>query len=270
MNPASTQGRWLDETVRSKSEVALYFVCWGCVTPTKPADPRNPADPAYDFTDTDAAVRNATSRGLDVVLTVTHVPEWAEGPNKPRSALAGTWKPDPGAFGDFAAALARRYSGTFATAGGPLPAVTYFEAWSEPNLTHLLSPQFKGKKPVGVERYRKMLNAFYEGVHAVNPQARVVAPGLAPYGDDPPNSDRTRPLLFLRKLLCLKDQGRRLAAAKCPDPAHFDILSHHPINLSGGPHTGAVHPDDVSTPDVKRMVRALRVRRAQGNGCARG
>src|SRR3712207_8107630 len=55
-------------------------------------------------------------------------------------------------------------------------------------------------------RSRRMLNSFYEGVHAVHADNRVIAPALAPYGD-PPGGSRMRPLVFLRELFCLK--GRR-------------------------------------------------------------
>ena len=103
-----------------------------------------------------------------------------------------------------------------------------------------------------------MLNAFYAGVHSVNPAAKVLAPGMAPYGDDPPNAARTRPLVFLRRLLCLRKSGGSLVKTNCPDPAHFDILSHHPIDLSGSPNTAAINPDDASTPDVWKLIRVAR------------
>ena len=43
------------------------------------------------------------------------------------------------------------------------------EAWNEANLSAFLTPQIAAGKPVSADHYRLMLNAFYEGVHAVQP-----------------------------------------------------------------------------------------------------
>jgi hypothetical protein len=68
---------------------------------------------------------------------------------------------------------------------------------------------------------------------------------------------RTRPLAFLRTLLCVKGKGLRRAA--CPVKPSFDVLGAHPISTSGGPQRSAIHPDDVSTPDLPGVMRTLRV-----------
>ncbi|MGH3241345.1 MAG: hypothetical protein ACRDNL_13275, partial [Spirillospora sp.] len=159
------------------------------------------------------------------------------------------------AYGAFARALASRYSGTFLG----LPRVRHFEAWNEPNLWVFLWPQWEGRVAVGAQRYRRLLNAFEEAVHAVRADNVVIAGATAPYGDDPPNALRTRPLRFLRQVLCLKKKkSGRLAKADCRRKASFDVLSHHPINLNFGPRRSAIHPDDATTPDLKHVGRTLR------------
>lgn len=87
----------------------------------------------------------------------------------------------------------------------------------------------------------------------------MVAAGTAPYGEDP-GGERSRPLRFWREVFCLKGR-KKLRGAKCPPRpkrAHLDIMAHHPINTSGGPNRSAIHPDDVSSPDMAEIQRVLR------------
>ena len=252
---------WLDRTVAGRANLVIIGVSWGTVAPSRPSNPVNPADPAYNWESIDAAVRDATARGLRVLLLVSQGPSWAEGPGRPpiADAPAGTWRPDPAAFGAFGTALATRFSGRFAG----LPRVGAYQAWAEPNLGINLMPQVVGGTHVGAIHYRAMLNAFYAGVKSVNPANLVVTAGTAPYGDlvtRRPFAPRTQPLQFWRPFFCLKKgkraKRRALLPVKCPDPPHFDVMSHHPINV-GRPRRHAINADDVSTPDLGRLKRIL-------------
>jgi hypothetical protein len=71
-----------------------------------------------------------------------------------------------------------------------------------------------------------------------------------------------RPLLFWRKLVCVRGNGK--AQRRCNKPK-FDVATHHPINTSGGPRRSAIHPDDVSTPDLRHLVDVLRTAERAGN-----
>ena len=237
-----------DRTVDANAGVVRVNVLWRTAAPNPPANPTNPADPAYNFAPYDTAVREAARRGLDVVLTVYRAPEWAEGANRPAGTPAGSWNPQPAALANFATALATRYSGSFA-APDTLPRVRYFQIWNEPNLTTYLNPQ-----PQIAAVYTDLLNAAYGAIKAINPDNQVLTAGTAPYGD-PPGGARTRPLTFWRGVLC---------ATACAGRASFDILAHHPINTSGGPKRSAVDPDDVSTPDLGNLVSLLREAEAAG------
>ena len=76
-------------------------------------------------------------------------------------------------FGQFAEAVATRYSGTFATpALGTLPRVGYLEAWNEPNLSDYLTPQYTKKSTFAGDYYRGMVNAFSAGVGALGESER--------------------------------------------------------------------------------------------------
>ena len=270
---AGERAIWLDRAVEVGAENVLPAAQWGGIAPANPSagfDPRDPADGEYDFSATDAAVRAARARGLDPLLLVTGAPLWAEGKNRPSDtsrAPLGSWKPKPGELKKFAKAVARRYSGSFDDPGdgaGVLPRVRDFQLWAEPNLSTYLNPQFRGRKPVGARHYRKMLRAFYAGIHSVSKRNRVVTGGTAPYGDIPGNkASRTAPALFWREVLCLK--GQKLRKRRCKKPAKFDVLAHHPINV-GGPERRALNADDVSTPDIGKLREILR--KAQRSGRA--
>jgi hypothetical protein len=99
-----------------------------------------------------------------------------------------------------------------------------------------------------------MLNAFYAAVHAARPGARVLSAGTAPYGD-PPGGQRMPPAQFVRDLLCLS--GSSLTPERCPNPARFDILDHHPYSVEG-PGFHAFNADDVAIVDLGKLTTPLR------------
>jgi hypothetical protein len=261
---AGERAIWLDRAAEVGAQSVLPSAQWAGIAPADPSgafDPADPADAEYDFSEADAAVRDARARGLDPMLLVTGAPLWAEGENRPSDtsrARLGTWKPKPAELREFAKAVARRYSGSFDDPGdgaGVLPRVRDFQLWAEPNLSTYLTPQFRGKKPVGARHYRRMLRAFYTGVHSVSERNRVVTGGTSPYGDVPGNgAGRTAPALFWREVLCLK--GERLKKRPCRKPARFDVLAHHPINV-GNPRRRALNADDASTPDIGKLRQIL-------------
>ncbi len=238
--------------VEARAEIVRLLVSWRAIAASRPADPTNPFDPAYNFGTLDQAVSDATAAGLTPLLTVSGAPSFAERGSRPAGAAAGTWKPDPSLFGEFARAVASRYSGSYPG----IPRVRYFQAWNEPNLSDHLAPQYVGKRQVAASLYRRMLNAFYDGIKSVYADNVVVTGGTGPYGDDP-GGERTRPLVFWREALCLRGQ-ERLRKTKCPQKPKFDVLAHHPINTSGSPTRSAVNPDDASTPDFKNVAKVLR------------
>jgi hypothetical protein len=241
----------LDRAVGAGGELVRIGVNWASVAPSPPLDAGNPADPVYRFADVDASVRAAAGRGFDVVLELGRAPAWAEGAGRPVGARPGTWRPEPGAYGQFARATARRYNGTFAPAGqAVLPRVTRFQAGNEPNLSAYLTPQWDGTRLEAARIYRELLRSFFAAVKGVDPANRVITAGTAPYGEKP-GGDRTRPVTFLRELLCLR------GGAGCDDPVPFDVLAHQPIN-AGAPSASADHPEDATTADIDRIRAVLR------------
>jgi hypothetical protein len=229
-------------------------LAWPSVAPaTQPAewDPSNPADPNYNWTVIDPIVQDAARRGLMTYITVAGAPAWAQtAPAEPDALRARL--PDAAAFGQFARAVAARYSGRFQK----LPRVRYFQAWNEPNISLSLVPQLVDRKPVAVYDYRDMLNAFARAVHSVHRDNVVIAAGLAPFRDITPEiqaqDEDWGPLSFMRELLCISASG----APTCRTRVDFDIWATHPYT-SGGPTHRAVLPNDVSLGDLAKMRAVL-------------
>jgi hypothetical protein len=246
----SVRNTWLDRAKQARAGIIRISVNWrDSVGSNPPVTPTNPADPAYNFAQLDASVESARARGLDVMLTAYDAPAWAEGNNPPSNVNSGTWKPNPAKLKEFGEALSRRYSGSFLD----LPRVRFFEAWTEPNLEEYLSPQWAHGRPVSPDRYRRMLNAFYQGVKGGQPKAKVIGGATAPYGDAP-GGDRMRPLFFLKGVFCLDDE---LKPKHCGTKPHLDVLSHHPINFFTSPHHKAFNRNDVPIANFSRVRRLM-------------
>lgn len=251
-SPNSLDAPWYGKAKDAGAGFLEINMSWAATAPTRPSgDETDPANPDYSFWASDAVISAAAANGLSISLRVQGAPTWAEGEGKPEDVPDGAWRPDAAAFGRFATAVARRYSGTFEG----LPRVRVFQAWGEANLTRYLAPQWTGPKntPTSPGLYRRLLNAFYDGVKSVHRDNLVIAGGLAPFGDLP-GGLRMPPAAFIRELVCVDD---RLRAKRCSDPAHFDALAHHPY-ATGGPFSPALNPDDVSVPDLAKLTRPVR------------
>jgi hypothetical protein len=241
--------------------VARIPVDWrNVVAATPPAgfQTRDPASPAYRFAPLDAAVVSATAAGLEPLLVVSHAPAFAEVFPRWPYAYLGSWAPDPAALADFAAALARRYDGSFPDPrlpGGVLPRVRFLQAWNEPNLARYLEPQWVAERghwsAFSPRLYRQMLNAFYAAVKSVEPSDTVVAAGIAPEGE-PAGVGAMAPIAFLGGLLCLRGSVR----TRCPDRPHFDALAFHPLSVFN-PDVPAVSSLDVAISDLGKITHLL-------------
>jgi hypothetical protein len=204
-NPTSSIRRhWLNETVDHNAEIARISVSWQNIAPTKPSDPANPNSSAYRWGSLDGILNDAAcTPGIKILLTVQKAPGWAEGAGKHGDIDAtSSWKPDADQFGKFGHALATRYGNK----------VKYYQAWNEPNLQKFLAPQWQNGKPYSPKMYRRLVNAFYDGVHSADSTSKVVAGGASPFGDPLREHKRIGPVPFLQRLFCLK--GKRLHASK--------------------------------------------------------
>ena len=249
---ASTRAYWFGRAAADKAQIARVNIYWRKAVGSARRRTRR-IRPTPTTTSHGSTVPCATraARHMQVLITVFGAPTWAEGKNRPSSAPLGTWKPDPHALGQFAQALAKRYSGSFQG----LPRVSLFEVWNEPNLSVNLTPQWVGKKPTSPDLYRSLLNAFYRGVKSVAPADTVIGGATAPFGDPrshprDPKLPRMRPLAFLRQMFCLNNN----LGPACNATTHLDVLSHHPINTVNPPTYRAINHDDIELADFHKLV----------------
>jgi hypothetical protein len=138
------------------------FIGWSDVATRQPANPRDPNDPAYDWSSVDANLLPYAGTGLEIVAQVWLTPAWASGNLSPKD-----YPLVPADFGDFMYAAALRY-----------PQIHSWMPVNEPN------------SPTSVERvtiaaYEPMLRAAYAGVKAAAPADAVIAGPLARWLGNP-------------------------------------------------------------------------------------
>ena len=109
----------------ANATVVHVLANWAQIAPTRARQPLEGADPSYRLADLDALVHAASRRGLEVYLTISGTPRWANGgrtpnhpPRKPRNLKA------------FAHMLAARYDGPLRRSEPS----RYWSIWNEPNL----------------------------------------------------------------------------------------------------------------------------------------
>jgi hypothetical protein len=209
--------RWAgDRTTRIESAaskgatVMRLLVQWNQTAPTRPERASNPFDPAYNLQDLDDTIRTAQEADMEVMLTISGTPRWANGgrtPNVMPKRLSD--------FTAFAQAIASRYSGRFAG----YPFVRFWSVWNEPNLQLFLSPQFDARgRSVAPRNYARLYAAAYKGIKAGNPRALVAIGETSARGSDKPTGVRP-----------IHSPGRFAElVAKANPRLKFDAWSHHP------------------------------------------
>jgi len=210
------------------------FMGWGSIAPDpnsrkRPGgfSPTSPsAYPAAHWAPYDAAVRAATARGMGVYFVLTGpAPLWATGvpPRGTASHNPLVYEPSPTLFGDFAAAVGKRYSGSFRPPGSssPLPAVKFWSIWDEPNYGYQLAPQAVGGVEVAPYLYRGLLDQAWGALRATGHGSNTILIGeTAPRGANNPGvANGMVPLRFLRALYCVGSSYQELrgAAARARD-----------------------------------------------------
>jgi len=203
-----------DQARQAGATVIRITVEWAAVAPTAPANASNPFDPAYRLDDVDEAVRNAQSRGIEVLMSIWGTPGWANGdagPNRMPKNL--------NSLKSFAKALSARYSGRYAG----FPHVRFWSVWNESNLDQFLSPQFNSRgKSVGPANYAKLYQAAYSGIKAGNKSAKVAIGETSPRGRDKPSPGTAQDSHSPGKFAEL--------VAKANKRLKFDAWAHHPYS----------------------------------------
>jgi hypothetical protein len=240
-----------------KAQVIRVNLYWGgnkwAVAKSRPSDPTDPGDPAYDWTIYDRLVRYAVQYNVKVVFSILFTPSWANG-GKARTVPPTNYND----LVNFSYAAAERYSGLWTapqwqqdpsnpTTKLPLPKVNMWTAWNEPNNPAFLTPQYKRVgKTWRVEsgyNYAKICNAVMAGVHSPYlgplPDEHVACGVTDPKGNDAPATTRASvdPLTFL--------SAAHKYGMKAPD-----VYAHNPY-----PDIGAAEsPSYVPTGKTRRRV----------------
>jgi len=127
---------------------------WDAVARSRPSAPRDPGDPAYDWTAYGTVLDALHADRISVLLSVYGSPGWANGGH------GANWLPTGTDAGDFAYAASKEF-----------PWVHLWTAWNEPN-TRVFSV------PVSPSLYvTHVLNPVYAGLHAAS-GANLVAGGV--------------------------------------------------------------------------------------------
>jgi Cellulase (glycosyl hydrolase family 5) len=160
----------------------------------------------------------ARALGLRTILTVTgDAPRWAT------QGGLGTgknvnYRPSAGEFANFAAAVAKRYSGIYPG----LPAAFYITLWNEPNHRQFIKPTTSAPSI-----YRNMVDAAIPKIRAANRSAKIFIGETAPVGRAP---KAMGPKEFFRKWMCLNNRLRRTSGSECRNFKKIDAdgYAHHP------------------------------------------
>jgi polysaccharide biosynthesis protein PslG len=138
-------------------DVYQFQIHWDEVAPTRPAHPRDPADPAYQWGAIDKVVQEAAEYGIGLAALIQRAPGWANG------GRAAIWAPSsPRTFADFAFAASRRY-----------PSIRRWMIWGEPSRRENFRPM-DPKKPTGVRIYAGILDASYAALKQASPSNIVI------------------------------------------------------------------------------------------------
>ena len=215
---------------------------WSEIAPTKPKNPLDGDDPAYNLTDLDALVRTAPRYNMQVFITISACPKWANGgktPNHPPTNLNNLTQ--------FAHMLAARYNGRRVGFG----AVTRWAVWNEPNLQQFLTPQFgPGGRIVSGATYAKLYMAAYKGIKAGNPRAIVAAGETSNRGANAHRSgtqDTTAPATFAHAVAVANPRLPFAAWSTHPYPSEYRL----------GPNQKVSYPN-VALTNISKLGDSLR------------
>jgi hypothetical protein len=205
---------------------------WDQVAPTRPKDPTNPNDPAYQWP---AVVSQAITDGrpyhIQVLIQIRDAPAWANGGH-----TNPAWAPkNPQDFANFAAAAAKHYS-----------AVKLWMIWGEPTragnfyplVSALPGAPLGGDQLTAPHLYARILNDAYGSLKAVS-RKNIVIGGCT----------------WTRGAL---DPLQWIANLRLPDgkPPRMDMYAHNPFTYVT-PTTHALSPFDevqATSPDLHELA----------------
>jgi len=168
-------------------------------------------------------------------------------------------------------------------AGDPLPRVSAWEIWNEPNQGGWLTPQWtkhgRSQVPTSPRTYRALADQMYAALGATGHGADTILLGAtAPKGLNVKGvSHAMKPQVFIRDLYCVDRhnqvfRGRAAILRGCPTsdplhqlPAQHPVLfhatgfSHHPYELTFAPDHRPPDRDYITIANLKNLSTTLRL-----------
>ena len=155
-----------------------------------------------------------------------------------------SWKPSAAEFGQFVHAVGTRYSGHYTPAGAstPLPRISFWSIWNEPNYGVDLSPQAidQSRVEVSPRLYRGLVDAAWSAFAATGHRGDTIligetAPRGITTGNSPGNFSGMVPLRFIRALYCVDTSFTPLSGTAASERGC-------PPDGAGSRHFAAEHP----------------------------
>jgi hypothetical protein len=176
-----------------------FQIPWDTVAMSRPANPRDPNDPAYKWpTFADFDVQQAAQYGISLAVLVEGTPSWANGGRS--RAWAPTNSQD---YADFMYAISKRY-----------PSIHIWEVWGEPSYGINFQPMPANSR-VGPRAYAKLLDLAYTSLKQASP-ANIVVGGMTLNGGGPVSTPD-----FVKWL--------RVGKGKKARPPRMDYWGHNPF-----------------------------------------
>jgi len=241
---SSKKAIWGPVTLNGKSEFPVYHTMgvdifqddldWAAIAPTRPHDPTNPNDPAYQWpAELSYAIGQAKQYHMRVALEFADTPAWASGHTEPTYP--------PRRLSDlkaFLTAASRRY-----------PSVHLWLIWGEPTR----QATFAIVKPVppnarrltkaearAPHRYAQMLNTAYGALKGVSSKNLIIGGDSYTTGDIPTG-------LWIKNL-------------RLPDgqPPRMDMYGHNPFSFRAPNLRNPPSPDhEVDFSDLGRLSKMV-------------
>jgi GH35 family endo-1,4-beta-xylanase len=188
-----------------------------------------PTQDQFHWAVTDQLVAGAEYYGLDVIARLDQHPAWASSVNLALNAPPDELKD----YGDYVQRVASRYRGR----------IKAYIIWNEPNLAIEW-----GGQPPDPAAFTQLLRVGYQAVKAADPNAVVVAAGLAPTNSNDAQAIDER--LFLSEMY-------RAGAS-----AYFEVLAAHPYSFGQPP---SAPESDRQHPAFKRLAQLRTIMESNGD-----
>ena len=151
-------------------------------------------------------------------------------------------------------------------AAEPLPKVSMWTVWNEPNHPGFIQPQWErtpnGFQPKSPHIYRKLVEVAYPAIKGIQPDSVVLVGGTSSTGARTPRNEQSgmQPLRFVRELACVDERLRPKTTGDCANytPLLGDGFSHHPYSLMHKPDfVDPRNPDNLPIGALDRLTDTL-------------